>query len=134
MSIELTNNRGKSWQKIGNSYIKGFAFIKDRLLLGQDILNELLQSIINNQLKDKLLELNGNFSAVIQYQKTIYLFADKLKTYPLLYAKINNEWIITDQSKVIMDAMPQYSPNENAIMTYLALGYLHGNQTFFKRL
>jgi asparagine synthase (glutamine-hydrolysing) len=130
MKIECINNSGKSWQKIGESYVKGFAFIENKLLSGQDLFDELVQSIKNNRLNKTLLELNGNFSVVIEYQKIIYLLADKLKTYPLLYSKINNEWIITDQSKVIMDAMPRYSPNENAIMTYVALGYLHGNQTF----
>jgi asparagine synthase (glutamine-hydrolysing) len=130
MRIELLNNAGKSWHSIGNSYVKGFAFIENKLLSEQDIFDELIQSIKKNSLNKTLLKFNGNFSAVIEYQKNIYLLADKLKTYPLLYAKINNEWIITDQSKVIIDAVPQYSPNESAIMTYLALGYLHGDQTF----
>jgi asparagine synthase (glutamine-hydrolysing) len=130
MRIELLNNSGKSWHTIGNSYIKGFAFVNDKLLHEQDILDELILSIKNDCLNEILLKLNGNFSCVVHYNKSIYLIADKLKTYPLLYANINNEWIITDQSKVIMDAMPEYSPNENAIMTYLALGYLHGNLTF----
>jgi asparagine synthetase B (glutamine-hydrolysing) len=132
MRIVLLNNGGKSWQKVGDSYIKGFAFILDKLLSEQDIFNELIQSIKNNRIKETLLELNGNYSIVIQHQGSTYLFADKLKIYPLLYTKVDNEWIITDQAKVIMDVLPEYSPNEVAIMTYLALGYLHGNQTFLK--
>jgi len=132
MKIVLINNGGKSWQKIGNCSIKGFAFIQDKLLSEQDILNELLQSIKNNRINETLLELNGNYTIVIQDQESTYLFADKLKTYPLLYTKVDNEWIITDQAKIIMDAMKEYSPDEVALMTYLASGYLHGNQTFLK--
>ena len=82
MKIELLNNGGKSWQKFGESYVKGFAFIENKLLSEQDILDELVQSIKNNRLNETLLELNGNFSVVIEYQKIIYLLADKLKTYP----------------------------------------------------
>jgi hypothetical protein len=91
MRIELLNNAGKSWHSIGNSYVKGFAFIENKLLSEQDIFDELIQSIKKNSLNKTLLKFNGNFSAVIEYQKNIYLLADKLKTYPLLYAKINNE-------------------------------------------
>lgn len=130
MKIELINNRGKAWKQFKSNYIKGFAFIKNKLLSEKEINEEIIHSIKTNQLNQKLLELNGNFSAIINYQNRIYLVADKMKSYPLLYAKINGEWIITDQSRVIMDSMPEYAPDENAITTYLTLGYLHGNQTF----
>lgn len=130
MKIILLNNGGKSWEKIGDSFVKGYAFLGDKLLSGQEIFNELFRSITNNRINETLLALNGNYSIIIQNHGCTYLIADKLKTYPLLYAKINNEWIVSDQSKVIMDAMPRYSPNEDAIKTYLALGYLHGAQTF----
>ena len=54
MKIELLNNGGKSWEKIGNSYIKGFAFINDKLLSTSDIIEELKQSIIGNNLDEKM--------------------------------------------------------------------------------
>jgi len=130
--IELTNNSGKSWEKFQHNYIKGFAFLGNKLLSEEDILIELLKSIKHNKLNEKLLELNGDFSAVISYQSNIYLIADKYKKYPLLYSKINGEWIITDQSRSIMDFMPNYEGDEKALSTYFALGYLHGNQTFLK--
>ena len=130
--IELTNNSGKSWEKFQHNYIKGFAFLGNKLLSEEDILIELLNSIKLNKLNEKLLELNGDFSAVISYQSNIYLIADKYKKYPLLYSKINGEWIITDQSRSIMDFIPNYEADEEALTTYLALGYLHGDQTFLK--
>lgn len=130
MKIELINNKGKTWKQFEDSYLKGFAFSNNTLLTENEIYNELISSIKAGNLNQKLLKLNGNFSGVLQFQDCTYLFADKLKTYPLLYANINGEWVITDQSKVILDAMPEFAPNENAIMTYLALGYLHGKLTF----
>lgn len=130
--IELNNNSGKSWEKFQHSYIKGFAFLGNKLLTEEDILTELLNSIKLNRLNEKLFELNGDFSAVISYQSNIYLIADKYKKYPLLYSKINGEWIITDQSRCIMDLIPNYEADEEALTTYLALGYLHGDQTFLK--
>lgn len=130
MNIALGNNKGKCWKKFGDSYVKGFAFIGNKLLGETDIYSGIVNSIMDDRLEDELLNLNGNFSAIIDYDNSKYLIADKLKTYPLLYSNINEEWVITDQSKVILDAMPEFRPNENAIMTYLTVGYLHGNNTF----
>ena len=130
MNIKLINNKGKSWNQFENGFIKGFAFLDDNLLTEHEIYNALYDALKANKLKQKLLDLNGNFSGVIKFQDSTYLFSDKLKTYPLLYATIGGEWLISDQSIEILDAMPEYNPNEDAIMTYLALGYLHGNHTF----
>ena len=58
--IELTNNSGKSWQKFQHNYIKGFAFLANKLLSEEDILIELLKSIKHNKLNEKLLELMAN--------------------------------------------------------------------------
>lgn len=130
MKIKFNNNKGKCWKQFGGNYIKGFAFLNNKLLTEIEINNVLIDSIKTDNLKQKLVELNGNFSGVIQFQGCTYLFADKLKAYPLLYTKINGEWLITDQSRVIMDAIPEFKPNETAILTYLTVGYLHGNHTF----
>lgn len=132
MRTELLNNGGKFWQKIGDNYIKGYAFINNDLLDEQAIYSELIKSIQVNLIQEKLLQLNGNFSCVIKYNDKIYLIADKLKSYPLLYAKINGDWVITDQARSMMDALSEYKPDEIAIVTYLSLGYLHGNQTFLE--
>jgi len=130
MKVKLINNKGKSWNQFEKGFIKGFAFLDDNLLTEHEIYNALYDALKANKLNQKLLDLNGNFSGVIQFQDSTYLFSDKLKTYPLLYATIGGEWLISDQSIEILDAMPEYNPNEDAIMTYLALGYLHGNHTF----
>jgi asparagine synthase (glutamine-hydrolysing) len=131
MKIILLNNSGKSWHRIDQHFVKGFAFINDRHLSHRELVYELIQSIENDHnLDQKLSLLNGNFSVVIVNEKGTYLIADKIKTYPLLYANLNDDWIITDQAKVIMEEVPAYSPDKIAIMTYLALGYVHGNQTF----
>lgn len=132
MNIQLENNRGKQWHKISNSYIKGFAFLEDKLLTIEDIYENLISAINNNELSKVLLSLNGNFSVVLRNNETTYLIVDKLKTLPLLYTKVKGVWLITDLAKNILNAESKLILNEDAIMTYLSVGYLHGNQTFFK--
>lgn len=130
MKVQLLNNRGKSWKNINSSYIKGFAFDGNKFLTEEEIYNYVLDSIKNRNIDKCLLKLNGNFSAVISLKNSIYLFSDKYKTYPLLYFNTDKGWFITDQSKSVLDNIPSSEFNNEAIITYFALGYLHGNHTF----
>ena len=73
MDISVGNNRGKCWKKFGNSYVKGFAFIGNKLLKEKEIYAGIINSIKDDRLNDELLNLNGNFSAIIDYDNSKYL-------------------------------------------------------------
>lgn len=132
MKVELINNRGKQWNRFGSDYVKGFAFIGGQLLNASEIYAELISAIETNTLRAAILNLNGNFSAIITYDQEVYLFADKLKTYPLLYAMVDGQWLITDQSTTILSSMSECNIDDTAVSSYLASGYLYGSKTFLK--
>ena len=75
MEVKLFNNRGKVWVKINNDYVKGFAFIGDRLLKEKELYGQLIEGIKQSRLSNLLLKLNGNFSAIIRNDGTTYLSA-----------------------------------------------------------
>lgn len=129
MNIRLGNNKGKAWHVVNESYIKGFAFIDNQRLSINNIYEKMIDAIDKGELDKLLLKMNGNFSVILKYDNSTYLIADKLKTMPLLYTKIKKEWLITDQANIILAAEDDFSFNEEAIMIYLSLGYLYGNQT-----
>ncbi|MFR7808530.1 MAG: hypothetical protein ACLU4N_04210 [Butyricimonas faecihominis] len=129
MKIELFNNGGKSWKTFGVSYVKGFAFLGKNLLGEGELYNKFVEGIKQGFLADLLLKLNGNFSAIINYDGTTYLIADKLKIYPLLYMWQLEGWIVTDHAGRILESEQHLELNELAILTYLSCGYLHGDAT-----
>ena len=129
MKIELLNNGGKRWEKFNENFIKGFAFINNRLLQKQDLADEIISSIKQDNLNQFLNKLNGNFSCIIKKDDSLYLIADKMKSYPLLYMNLNGKWIVCDQANTILNLHENISINENSVITYVALGYLHGNKT-----
>ena len=132
MDVKLFNNRGKVWVKINNDYVKGFAFIGDRLLKEKELYEQLIEGIKQSRLSNLLLKLNGNFSAIISNDGTTYLIADKLKSYTLLYMPFLEGWIVADQAKVILESKQQLRLNEQAILTYLSCGYLHDDMTIIE--
>lgn len=129
MKVQLLNNGGKKWKEINGNFIKGFAFHGNEFLQGNDLLNLFIESINKNNLSQLLYDINGNFSSIISIDGTSYLIADKMKSYPLLYMKMDEEWIICDQANTILDFQQETSLNENSVITYIPLGYLHGNNT-----
>lgn len=133
MKIELFNNGGKSWKTFGESHVKGFAFLGKNLLGEGELYNKFVEGIKQGFLADLLLKLNGNFSAIINYDGTTYLIADKLKSYPLLYMLHLKDWIVTDQARGILESNQQLELNEKAILTYLSCGYLHDDMTIIER-
>lgn len=132
IQVSLINNLGKTWKHFDKSHVKGFAFIENHLCNEEELYKGLVEAISNDTLVSYLYTLNGNYSAVIVVKDQCYLVADKFKTYPLLYTKIDDKWLITDQAKVILDAVPEIILNEETIPTYLAVGYLHGSGTLLK--
>ena len=50
MDVKLFNNRGKVWVKINNDYVKGFAFIGDRLLKEKELYEQLIEGIKQSRL------------------------------------------------------------------------------------
>lgn len=132
MEIQLNSNGGKVWQSFGENHIKGFAFYKNKFLSGNDLLNAVLSAIYDNNLNSLLLELNGNFSIVCSEGISTYLIADKMKTYPLLYLRNNHNFFVSDQAKAILDCDCKLTFDEESVITYIPLGYLHGDSTLLQ--
>ncbi len=133
-NIELINNNGKKWLTEGDCYIKGFAFHSDELLEGNSLLSVIKKSISSGTLDLVLRELNGNFAAVINFCDKAYLISDKIRSYPLIYTRQNDEkWFITD-SAIGVDNNKLITKKFNSLnsLEFLALGYVSGNETLYE--
>lgn len=130
--VELINNKGKQWQSFNNGFVKGFAFDGDLFLEKESFYNVLLEAVKTNSLPSLLYRLNGNFSAVIYFERKYFLIVDKIRSYPLFYSCHTNIYI-SDVGHKLLDYVPCYL---NEINTYelLALGYLSGNTTLIENI
>lgn len=132
IQIELLNNRGKKWLRFEDDYVKGFAFDGEKLLSEELLHKAFIEAILRDRLKETLLRLNGNFSAVIHVKQEIYLIADKLRCYPLLFIPNKKGYMVTDQAQVILDKCEDLKFNERAVCAYIACGYLHDDMTLLE--
>lgn len=132
MKIKLLNNSYKKWCKVSESYIKGFAYYNDHLLTEYELYESIVKAIDENSIVYHLNKLNGNYSAVINFGKSTYLVSDKFKTYPILYTKEINEYIITDQAEIILKERKSKIFNEVNLAELLSITYLDDDKTILE--
>lgn len=132
MDIFLQNAGEWQWKNIEGNYVKGFAFICNTYYEEEKLCSIVSEAIDNDTIKELLLKLNGNFSIVIKKAEVYYLIADKIRSFPLFYAKINDSWLITDQTAIITEKILEICINESAVAEFLSQGYLSGSKTLIK--
>jgi asparagine synthase (glutamine-hydrolysing) len=122
----------KSWKKYQNSFVVGYAFIENKLLTESEISEECINAIQQNNLSDFLKSLNGSFAAIIYNKGIVYLIVDRLRSYPLLYSKRDNDYCISDSADGLVDAVQSQQIHNDSVAELLALGYMSNNKTLFE--
>lgn len=129
------NTPFKTWLSFSGSYVIGFAFYEEKMLSGDELVALVKEAIAGKILDDVLRRLNGNFSLIIEERKACYLIADKMRSYPILYTKKENHWLISDDAEKIMtDNAVSKETDTQSIYEFLAAGYLSGNKTLLKNV
>ena len=85
---------------------------------------------------DFVNELNGMFAIAIYDKKenNIYLIRDRIGIKPLYYYHKNNELIFASEIKAIKNLNLKLSINNNAIYSFLHLGYIPKNETIYNEI
>jgi len=133
--MHLTNNmylKRKSWKKIQDSFVIGYAFLEDRLLNETELYEGYISAIKKEKMPDFLKQLNGSYAAIIQENNSIYLIVDRLRSYPLLYSKGNTSYQISDCAEGLTDTIQNKQMLELSVAELLALGCLSDNKTLFE--
>lgn len=97
VNIRVSNNLGSPWVETAIGMVKGYAFLEDRLLSPQELLIYCKHAMDSYEdREEKLEQLNGCFSIILNTKDSICLISDKLKTYPLFYQLVDGVYYITD--------------------------------------
>lgn len=125
----------RDWYQSEIGYAIGYAFIKEKLLDEKQLCSYLYNVIERNALPDSLKELNGCFAAVIKYQNDYYLIVDKIRSYPILFGKIGDGWLVSNNAeKIISDNEISKELDSQSTYEFLAAGYLSGEKTLLEKV
>lgn len=133
VNIRVSNNLGSPWVETAIGMVKGYAFLEDRLLSPQELLIYCKHAIdCFEDREERLEQLNGCFSIILNMKDRICLISDKLKTYPLFYQLVDGVYYITDTGQETLKYLPQRILQRNSLLQFLSCGYLTGGNTLFK--
>jgi asparagine synthase (glutamine-hydrolysing) len=119
---------------------RGYAFAGGRYLEGQRLV-DFVQTQVSalplpeavRRAKDLIPELNGAWALVIRWADSRLLAAtDRLRSIPLFYAQLADEFIIASSTECILGRHPALSIDETCAAEFLLAGYVTGAQTLFK--
>ena len=124
----IVNTPYRKWFSRHGVHGVGFAFLDGSLLREEMICDILLDAVQNNSLNTLLRKINGNFAFLIEREGQVYLIADKIRSYPLLYRKMGDGYFITDYASEIMGENSEIA-DDLVVAEFLSQGYLSGIKT-----
>jgi len=126
------NLRNKNWYEddYGN-YAIGHAFINDRLITGEKLIQHIIQGWNENKLEEYFRELNGFFSLIIKRKHSIIASADRLRSFPLYYSLQKGHFYLSDDSDWIQKYAKENKLDDVSKTEFLLSGYVTGSCTLF---
>lgn len=132
--INLQFNNAYKWNLYKNVYSKGYFFDKkDNLFKGINMSKYFYSKsikIINSNMN----LINGCFAIVIQRNKTLIIYVDRLRSIPLFYCLQNGIFYLSDNAYWIKDKANLKKPNNILKNEFLLTGYVTGRDTLFSEI
>lgn len=130
--INLENNRSFKWYEKDNIYVKGYVYIKNKVIKGENLCDFFYKVFSEND-EDKLKELNGCFSCVANLNDKILLISDRIASFPLYYS-INGKYISDSLDIIKTEMRNEVTINDKSIVELLSSSYITGNETAYKEI
>lgn len=133
MNNIILNTQYQKWFSMNGIHGVGFAFLDGDLLCEKELFSVIRKAIDDQTLISILKRLNGNCSLIIEAGDTCYIIADKMRSFPVLYSKIANGWVITnDAVNIITYPGICEKIDFTSVLEFLAAGYLFGEKTLLQ--
>lgn len=130
MQMLLSKHKRYPWKHYKNVYYRGESFYKNKLYRSDDF-GCLLSTWNEGNVKENIGLCNGNFIAIITFDESVYVFADKIMSFPILWREKDGDVVITDDVSKICDRQGVF---RRGVRELLAFGYVLGNDTIYKNI
>lgn len=128
--VEIKINRHSRWQRRdGDGYV-GYHIGRD---IDRHGIHHQLQSV-DARLKPLLRGLQGNFGCIINTENYIFACVDRIRSYPIYFFHQQNNFLIADNPRSILDAVGLSTVNDENLLTFLMTGYVLGDGTLYQGL
>ena len=130
--IKLQKNYGFKWFLKDHVYVKGYVYDNGKTIKELELC-ELFKNIFLNKDFNKLKEINGCFSCIVELKDNIFLISDKISSFPLYYSTDGK--YISDSVDAIIDMKKEkINMDNNSVVELMASSYVTGEETVYKEI
>lgn len=134
IDLNLHYNLSYKWYSFDNIFVKGCAFDENECILtNEKLASYFLGTLSIADFKSRLLNLNGIFAIIILKENSIWAAVDRLRTFPLLFNKNGDSFLLSDNYRYFLSKIP-LSLENNSILSTRSFGYVMGENTLFKNV
>ncbi|WP_127341332.1 hypothetical protein [Halorubrum sp. 48-1-W] len=117
------------WITDGSLYVRGHAYYERTYLDKQEILEKLKGLNNLTTLKDIISNLNGFFSIIIDEKDKTIIAADRMRSSPVFYSKLNNDFLVSDDCNWLKKKMKNSSISSVIETEYITSRFVTGSDT-----
>jgi asparagine synthase (glutamine-hydrolysing) len=128
--------RESSTPSVTSSYA-GFAYVSNNNYLFNDV-HEKISDFFNidnlsDQLKEKIQNIKGHYSFVMETQDYVLAVVDRVRSYPVYYAEINGVFISNSEIDIKRESHSN-DVDKESLLEFEMSGYVTGRKTLYKKV
>lgn len=120
------------WQEKLSTYVKGY--FHDRDLTHEDLLEKMLKFKSLDEFTGLFQGVNGEFSATRETEDFIFACSDYTRSFPIFYAQVPGDFIVSDSPDAIRRVLPKTSIDETAMWELRIGGTTFGERTLYNEI
>lgn len=113
---------------------KGCVFLAEDMLDLAEFAANIESAIKNGKVRAELQRVNGFYSWISEHKNFLYAGVDHVRSVPLFYAKVNNNFYLSDDAEWIRQQLDETEMDVIAKEEFLLCGYVTGQDTLYKSI
>jgi asparagine synthase (glutamine-hydrolysing) len=127
---EFRYHHGFAWHSHEGCHVKGFLCIPGgQLLEGKELANWFSKAGSAGEFRSLLEGANGMFAVVLERGGSVWMAADRVRTFPLYYRVIGGAVHVSDSVEYLNRTGGDWTFNREAFSEFLAAGFVSGSHT-----
>jgi asparagine synthase (glutamine-hydrolysing) len=122
------------WNHSENIYVTGFIRQGKSYIVEGDLLRYFSSADSISEFEQRLISANGQFSVIVEFPGAIMAAVDRLRNYPLFYARINGELILSDDCYKLAEIYPEKGICDKALTCLYSIGFTANNLTLIENI
>ncbi len=124
---------GFRWFTQGNVTFKGYLHDENgRFRGGQEAVSLFGEVDDEESLTNVLKRIDVAYTVIIRLKQALLIGTDPMGLFPLLYANIDGEWVVSDSSEQVLSKKKNWEFNEGSLPEFHAAGFVLGRETLIR--